>query len=117
MVTFVQATFLLGTFVHISNISDLTDPILTKLLGPNFLGASIFVGQNFCPTTHLPTTIHLTSSDKLQHQLQIQLQLQLLAYLELGTAQPQLVSFPSSIFTFLIELLLKSKKLLLESCL
>ena len=78
--TFVQATFLLGTFVHISNISDLTDPILTKLLGPNFLGASIFVGQNpFCPTTLLPTTIFLTSSDKLQNQLQIQLQLQLLA--------------------------------------
>ena len=50
------------------------------------------MGQNsFCPTTHLPTTIHLTSSDKLQHQLQIQLQLQLLAYLELGTAQSQLV--------------------------
>ena len=45
----------------------------------------------FCPTTHLPATIHPTSSDKLQHQLQIQLQLQLLAYLELGTAQSQLV--------------------------
>ena len=79
-VTFAQATFLLGTFVHISNISDLTEPILTKLLGSNFLGPSIFVGQDsFCPTTHIPTTNHPTNSDKLQHQLQIQLQLQLLA--------------------------------------
>ena len=42
-VTFVQATFLLGTFVHISNIWALTDLILTKLLGSNFLGVSIFV--------------------------------------------------------------------------
>ena len=31
MVTFVQATFVLATFVHISNISAVADPILTKL--------------------------------------------------------------------------------------
>ena len=31
MVTFVQATFVLATFVHIRNISAVTDPILTKL--------------------------------------------------------------------------------------
>ena len=29
--TFVQATFVLTTFVHIRNISAVTDPILTKL--------------------------------------------------------------------------------------
>ena len=29
-VTFVQATFVLATFVHIRNISTVTDPILTK---------------------------------------------------------------------------------------
>ena len=30
MVTFVKATYVLATFVHISNISAVTDPILTK---------------------------------------------------------------------------------------
>ena len=30
-VTFVQATFVLMTFVHIRNISTVTDPILMKL--------------------------------------------------------------------------------------
>ena len=30
-VTFVQAAFVLATFVHIRNISAVTDPILTKL--------------------------------------------------------------------------------------
>ena len=30
--TFVQATFVLGTFVHVSNISAVTGRILTKLL-------------------------------------------------------------------------------------
>ena len=30
-VTFVQATFVLVTFVHIRNISTVTDPILMKL--------------------------------------------------------------------------------------
>ena len=29
--TFVQAAFVLATFVHIRNISAVTDPILTKL--------------------------------------------------------------------------------------
>ena len=29
--TFVKATFVLGTFVHIRNISAVTDPMLTKL--------------------------------------------------------------------------------------
>ena len=37
-VTFVHTTFGLGTFVHISNISDVTDPIFTKLFGPNIFG-------------------------------------------------------------------------------
>ena len=31
MMTFVQATFVLTTFVHIKNISAVTDPIFTKL--------------------------------------------------------------------------------------
>ena len=66
-VTFVQATFLLGTFVHISNISAHTDPILTKLLGPNILGASIFVDQNFLGQnffyTHLPPPHKLNISN------------------------------------------------------
>ena len=39
MDTFVQATFVLATFVHERNILAIPDPILTKLLGPNFLGA------------------------------------------------------------------------------
>ena len=38
-VTFVQATFVLVTFVHIRNILAVTDPILTKRLGPDFLQA------------------------------------------------------------------------------
>ena len=38
MVTFVQATYALVTFVQISNISAVTGPILTKFFGPNFLG-------------------------------------------------------------------------------
>ena len=36
MVTFVQATFVPETFVLFRNISPVTDPILTKLFGPNF---------------------------------------------------------------------------------
>ena len=32
--TFVKATFDLATFVHISNISAVNDPIMIKLLGP-----------------------------------------------------------------------------------
>ena len=31
IITFVQATFVLGTFVHISNISAVTGPIWIKL--------------------------------------------------------------------------------------
>ena len=46
MVTFVQATYALATFVHIINISPVPDPILTKLFGPNFLGL-YFWTQNF----------------------------------------------------------------------
>ena len=41
--TFVQAIFVLVTFVHIRNISAVTDPILTKRLGPNFLQALTFL--------------------------------------------------------------------------
>ena len=37
----------MATFVNISNISAVADPILTKLLGPDYLGALIFVGQHF----------------------------------------------------------------------
>ena len=36
MVIFVKATYVLVTFVHIRIISDVTDPLFTKLLGPNF---------------------------------------------------------------------------------
>ena len=43
MVTFVQATYVQATFVYISNISAVTDPILTKLFWPKFLG-SHFIG-------------------------------------------------------------------------
>ena len=46
MVTFVQATYALVTFVQISNISAVTGPILTKLFGPNLCGVIIFVDQN-----------------------------------------------------------------------
>ena len=42
MVTFVQATYALVTFVQISNISAVTGPILKKLFNP------IFLGHNFC---------------------------------------------------------------------
>ena len=46
MVTFVLATYALATFFHISNISAVIGPILTKLFGPNFFGIIIFVEQN-----------------------------------------------------------------------
>ena len=46
MVIYVLATYALVTFVHISNISAVTGPILTKLFGPNLLGVIIFVDQN-----------------------------------------------------------------------
>ena len=48
-VTFVQATFILAIFVHIRNISAVTDPILTKRLGPNFLQALTFLIEIFLP--------------------------------------------------------------------
>ena len=46
MVTFVQATYALVTFVNISNILAVTCPILAKLFGPNFFGVISFVDQN-----------------------------------------------------------------------
>ena len=42
MVTFVKATYVLAIFVHIRNISIVTDPILTKLFWPNFFQPNIF---------------------------------------------------------------------------
>ena len=45
-VTFVQATYVLATFVHISNISAVTHPIFTKLFDPIFGGKNVF-DQNF----------------------------------------------------------------------
>ena len=44
-VKFFQATYALVKFVNISNCSAVSDPILTKLFGPNFLGVLIFLGQ------------------------------------------------------------------------
>ena len=43
--TFVKATYVLATFVHIGNILAVTDLELnfTKICGPIFLGASIFL--------------------------------------------------------------------------
>ena len=46
MVTFVQATYALVTFVQITNISAVTGLILTKPFGPNFFGVIIFLDQN-----------------------------------------------------------------------
>ena len=48
-VTFVKATFVLATFVHIKNMSAVTDPILTKRLGPNFLQTLTFLIEIFLP--------------------------------------------------------------------
>ena len=45
-VTFVQATFVPKTIFFFRNISPLTDPILTKLFGPNFAGLNSFWTQN-----------------------------------------------------------------------
>ena len=47
MMTFVQATYVMETFVHISNISAVSDPILTKLCEPNILWALIFISKFF----------------------------------------------------------------------
>ena len=41
--TFVQATYVPETFVLFRNILVVTDPILTKLFGPNILQALVFV--------------------------------------------------------------------------
>ena len=46
MMTFAQAIFALGTFVHICNISAVIDPILTKLFGPNILVNNLFLEPN-----------------------------------------------------------------------
>ena len=58
MVTFVQETYALVTFVQISNMSAVSGPILTTLFGPNLCGVIIFVaqnalGQNFFQTQNL----------------------------------------------------------------
>ena len=44
-VTYVKATYVMTTFVHIRNILAVKDPILTKLLGRKFFGGFIFVDQ------------------------------------------------------------------------
>ena len=46
MVTFVLATYAMVIIVHISNISAVSGPILSKLFGPNFFGVMMFVDQN-----------------------------------------------------------------------
>ena len=48
-VTFVKATFVLVTFVHIGNILAVTDPILTKRLGQDFLQALTILIEIFLP--------------------------------------------------------------------
>ena len=53
---FVQATYALATFVHISNILTITYQISTKPFGPNFLRVLIFVDHMF-QTKHLLTQI------------------------------------------------------------
>ena len=45
MVTFIQATFVLATFVQIRNVSAVTELILTKKFGPNILRALIFLDE------------------------------------------------------------------------
>ena len=67
MIRFFQATYVLATFVHISNISGVTNPILTELFGSNFLGSfdpKLFLTQKFfrnkCflgPTTFWPVIL------------------------------------------------------------
>ena len=59
-VTFVQATYVLATFVHFSNISAVTDPILTKLFGPIFLGLNIFWQTFFFGKTSFDLNIYCT---------------------------------------------------------
>ena len=55
MVTFVQTTYALATFVHITNISAVTGPILTKLFGLHFLGGMIFVDLNLLGPNFIKT--------------------------------------------------------------
>ena len=47
--TFFKATFVLVTFVHIRNISAVTDRILTKHLGPDFFQTLTFLIKIFLP--------------------------------------------------------------------
>ena len=52
--TFVHTTFVLVSFVNIRNISAVTDPILTKLYGPNiFLGLNLFGPKKNISQVHL----------------------------------------------------------------
>ena len=54
--------FVLGTFVHDRNISAITDPILTKLLGPNLFGDLEFLDQHFAWPKFLDRTIFWTQN-------------------------------------------------------
>ena len=49
----------LGTFVHDRNISAITDPILTKLFGPNLFGDLNFLDQHFAWPKFLDRKIFL----------------------------------------------------------
>ena len=51
MVTFDKATYVLGTFVHISNISTVTDPILTKYCQTSVLSLKTWSWLCFTPVT------------------------------------------------------------------
>ena len=55
-VTFVHATFVLETLVHIRNISAVTDQILTRFFSPNFLQTLIFLDPKICGPTIFRTT-------------------------------------------------------------
>ena len=46
MMTFVKAIFVPATLVEILGISADNEPMLTTLIGPNFLGALIILDQN-----------------------------------------------------------------------
>ena len=52
-VTFVQATYFLPTFVHIYNISAVTEPILTKSFDPIFRGQYFLWTKMFLNQTSL----------------------------------------------------------------
>ena len=53
MVTFVQVTYIMATFVIISNFSVVFDPILTKLWGPNIQDQASWNPKIFL-TKHYP---------------------------------------------------------------